>query len=167
MTDGRNEETEAASEATAETAPVSDGVTPSPAEVIIQLLKSDDPKERLVAARNLCPCHVRHRDERIWKALYRMMEDEDVEVRKAAWHTLEDGGCPTDPAFEPILKRTLDRETNKTVLGFAHMFAGPYLEKERMAIKVAGRREVKPRGKCDFCGETDVPVVKDTNKQTP
>lgn len=136
-------------------------------EELLVLSNSDDPEDRYMAASHLCPCHVRHRDERIWAALYRMMEDPETRVRRAAWHTLEDGGCPTDPAFEPVLKRTLEQEEDRTVLGYARHFAQPYLEKERVALKLAGHREMKPRGKCDFCGKTNVPVVKDLDTMIP
>jgi hypothetical protein len=135
--------------------------------VLLELSRSEDPEERLVAATYLCPCHVRHRDEEVWEALYRMMEDPDVRVRRRAWHTLEDGGCPSDPAFEPILKRTLAQEQDRTVLGFARMFARPYEEKERIALRTAARPERKQRGKCDFCGETDVFVRRDLDTMIP
>ena len=68
-------------------------------ERLIELAYSEDPAERLDAAQNLCPCHVRKRVEAVWQALYRLMLDPDVRVRRAAWHTLEDGGCPNDPAL--------------------------------------------------------------------
>ena len=68
-------------------------------ENLIDLSRSEDPKGRLIAARNLCPCHVRTRIEAVWEALFRMLEDPDVPVRRAAWHTLEDGGKPVDPVL--------------------------------------------------------------------
>ena len=71
---------------------------------LIELADSTDLAERLHAAENLCPCHVRKRVEAAWEALYRLMQDPDVRVRRAAWHTLEDGGCPNDPALLPIFE---------------------------------------------------------------
>ena len=128
---------------------------------LLRLSESGDPEDRIVAATYMCPCHVRHRNEEVWKALYRMMEDEDARVRRRAWHTLEDGGCPTDPAFEPIVRRALYTETDRQVLGFARQFAEPFLNEDA----VSRIREEKPAGrqlgKCDFCGSTRVPVAQD------
>ncbi|MCB0187660.1 MAG: HEAT repeat domain-containing protein, partial [Caldilineaceae bacterium] len=61
-------------------------------EILLALAQSEDAEERCYAAQNLCPCHVRRRIDDVWQALYQMMEDPDVRVRRAAWHTLEDGG---------------------------------------------------------------------------
>ena len=69
--------------------------------------QSEDPMDRLQAAFFLCPWHVRKRIDEVWEALYRMLEDDDPKVRRAAWHTLEDGGKPDDPALDEIIERTL------------------------------------------------------------
>ena len=82
---------------------------------LLQLSQSKDPADRLLAASFLCPCHVRKRIDEVWAALYRMLEDEDIKVRRAAWHTLEDGGKP----------------------------------------------DYADRGKCDFCGDANVPIKTD------
>ena len=37
---------------------------------------------------NLCPCHVRQRIDDVWAALYRGLQDVELKVRQAAWHTL-------------------------------------------------------------------------------
>src|SRR5437763_13258113 len=65
---------------------------------LLELAWSEDPDDRLFAARYLCPCHVRTRIEPVWDALYRLMEDVDPRVRQQAWHTIEDGGKPGDEA---------------------------------------------------------------------
>src|SRR5260370_24482754 len=123
---------------------------------LLRLSGSSDAEERLVAAQFLCPCHVRRRIEAVWEALYRLLEDPDVRVRRAAWHTLEDGGRPDDPALDVILDRTLRSETDPQVRRFAQHLAGPRWEKERMAARVMGRPEPKQRGRCDFCGEREI-----------
>src|SRR5687768_1773297 len=64
--------------------------------------RSPDAEKRRTAAEFMCPCHVRRRVDEVWAALYRMLEDDDVLVRRAAWHTLEDGGRPDDPALDEI-----------------------------------------------------------------
>ena len=90
---------------------------------LLQMSRSADPEDRLQAASFLCPCHVRRSIDEVWKALYRMLEDQDARVRRAAWHTLEDGGKPDDPALDEIIERTLERDTDKQVLNFARLFS--------------------------------------------
>ena len=139
-------------------------------EQIQELLEqshSEDPAERLVAAQYLCPCHVRRRIDAVWEALYRLLEDPDVRVRRAAWHTLEDGGRPDDPALDAILERILKEETDPQVRRFAEHVAGPRREQERLTMKILGRPQPKQRGRCDFCGERDVPVERDLETMIP
>ena len=71
----------------------------------LALADSDNPKERLEAMQNLCPCHVRKRVDAAWDALYRGLQDSDLKVRQAAWHTLEEnhGGRRDDPKLYPIM----------------------------------------------------------------
>ena len=96
-----------------------------------------------------------------------MMEDGDARVRRRAWHTLEDGGCPTDPAFEPIVRRALDTETDRQVLGFARRFAEPFLNDDAVANKQAESTAGRKKGKCDFCGGTGVTVTQDYDTEIP
>jgi len=119
----------------------------------VEMSKSEDAEQRKIAAQNLCPCHVRRRIEEVWDALYRMLEDSDVMVRRAAWHTLEDGGSPDDPALDEIIARALESETDGTVRRFVEEFAEPRREKETMTIKLALISEYNRHGKCDFCGQ--------------
>src|SRR6266511_710234 len=112
-------------------------------EELLAQAHSDDPAERLVAAQFLCPCHVRRRIDAVWEALYRLLEDPEVEVRRAAWHTLEDGGRPDDPALDTVLERVLRTETDRTVLNFARHIAGPRRDRELVAARIAGRPQAK------------------------
>ena len=64
---------------------------------LLELSCSADADERLTAAKFMCPCHIRGRIPEVWSAIYRLMEDDDRRVRFAAWHTLEDGGLPSEP----------------------------------------------------------------------
>ncbi|MCB0114463.1 MAG: HEAT repeat domain-containing protein [Caldilineaceae bacterium] len=131
-------------------------------ERLLELAQSDDPEDRLEAASNLCPCHLRRRIDEAWQALYRMMEDPDVRVRRAAWHTLEDGGCPTDPALEPIFERALQSEDDRQVRHFVDMFARPWLrQKEQRTLILATQDRYPLREKCDFCARGPVPVRAD------
>lgn len=130
-------------------------------EELLELSCSLDSAERQVAAQNLCPCHVRRRIDEVWQALYRMMEDPDVRVRRAAWHTLEDGGSPNDPAFEPILARALATETDPQVRRFVEHFAGVKAAEAKVELVRAAAPRFPVRGRCDFCGAANVPVRRD------
>jgi hypothetical protein len=131
-------------------------------ERLLELAHSSDPEERLEAISNLCPCHVRRRLDEVWQAIYQMMEDPDVRVRRAAWHTLEDGGCPSDPALAPIFARAARNETDTQVLRFVEMFALPYLrQKETEALLRAAHSPFQERDRCDFCGRSQIPVRQD------
>lgn len=128
---------------------------------LLAMAQSDDANERCHAAENLCPCHVRRRIDDVWQALYRMMEDPDVRVRRAAWHTLEDGGSPNDPAFLPILSRALTHERDPQVRRFAEQFASMQVEQETIALQQAMAPRYGLRGRCDFCGTEAVAVRRD------
>ena len=121
---------------------------------LIEMAYSGDPLERLHAAENLCPCHVRKRVEAAWEALYRLMQDPDVQVRRAAWHTLEDGGCPDDPALLPIFERAVANETDSEVRRWVELFAAPALsERDRQEALREAYTPFREHGRCDFCGE--------------
>jgi hypothetical protein len=136
-------------------------------EELLEQAESTDPEERLEAAQFLCPCHVRRRVEAVWEALYRLLEDPDPRVRRAAWHTLEDGGTPEDPALDAIVERALQNETDATVRRFVEHVAGPRRERERVVMAAMARPRPMERGRCDFCGEPNVPVERDLETMIP
>ena len=95
------------------------------------------------------------------RALYRGLQDADINVRKAAWHTLDDGGRPNDPQLQPILEKIAKKETD------------PKLRQRAIDLIQSARRLADEhqelvaqkadyfRGKCDWCGATDVKVTYD------
>ena len=121
-------------------------------EELLVLSCSTDPAERAVAAQFMCPCHVRRRVDAVWDALFRMMEDPDVRVRRNAWHTLEDGGRPDDPRLDALIERLYPSERDPQVRRFLELFA----QQRQAHAEVELRRAAQPinwqRGKCDFCG---------------
>jgi hypothetical protein len=138
---------------------------------LVDLSKSRDPNDRLEAADNLCPCHVRRRVDAVWDALYRLLEDPDVQIRKAAFHTLTDGGDPDDPALDPILERArkteTDRKLRRTIERLLKDRKDQAKERaeftEQVQLKVG---EYPEQGKCDFCGDVG-PVKKDYDTAIP
>jgi hypothetical protein len=136
-------------------------------EELLLKSRSEEVEDRCEAAENLCPCHVRRRIPEVWEALYRMLEDPEVTVRRAAWHTLEDGGRPDDPALDSIIERALATETDRQVRRFAEMIAGPRREKEMHLLRAQGANQPKTRGKCDFCGQSNIFVERDYSVEIP
>jgi hypothetical protein len=127
-------------------------------EQLLVMSCSSDPAERAIAAQFLCPCHVRRRIDEVWQALYRMMEDPDVRVRRAAWHTLEDGGRPDDLAFAPILTRAWQHETDPQVRAFAALLIDEHRRRAQVEQVRQSRSPFQKRGKCDFCAQNNMPV---------
>lgn len=138
---------------------------------LLVLSQSEDVEDRLCAAEHLCPCHVRTRIPAVWEALFRMMEDTDNRVRHQAWHTIEDGGKPSTPEAIATLERICARETDPKVRRFAEFALdkalGPRRARELAELRTAHLRDIKPRGKCDFCGATNVPVGRDFETMIP
>jgi hypothetical protein len=138
---------------------------------LLELACSADAEDRLIAAEHLCPCHVRTRIPAVWEALFRMMADADNRVRQRAWHTIEDGGKPTDAQDVAILERICAAETDPKVRRFAEQtldkVLGPRKQRELALLKTAHLQPSRQRGKCDFCGQTDVFVEMDLQTMIP
>lgn len=130
---------------------------------LLDLSCSGDPEDRLHAAKYLCPCHIQGRIPEVWDAVLRMMEDEDRRVRLQAWHTWEDGGLPEDDALFARMKEIYARESDTKVRNFAHAIIGKRLAEQKQIEMVRQNLSVKPmmRGKCDFCGTSNVSVRRD------
>jgi hypothetical protein len=60
-------------------------------EDLLAFTRSDDARERNEALRELCPCHVKFNDPRIWDRTLEMASDSDVKVRSTVLHLLCDG----------------------------------------------------------------------------
>ena len=138
---------------------------------LVDMSKSSSAKDRLVAANNLCPCHVRRRIDEVWEAIYRMLEDEDAGVRRAAFHTLYDGGSLDDPGLSPIFERMLKTETHPKLRRALEAEVDRRNEEaeEREETTLRARMAVgdyPEQGKCDFCA-TDSRVRRDYDTQVP
>ena len=138
---------------------------------LLELSCSHEAEDRLHAAKYLCPCHVQGRIPAVWAALFRMMTDEDRRVRYQAWHALEDGGLPSEPEAMTRLEQLYAKETDEKVHKFAWMIIGKaVMERQAQEIvrqNLSTRPAPKQRGKCDFCGENNVPVKRDLSTTIP
>jgi hypothetical protein len=132
---------------------------------------SSEVDERLTAAQYLCPCHIQARIPAVWEAIFRLMEDEDRQVRYAAWHTWEDGGLPGEEAALARMEQIYQRESDAKVRRFAETILRPVRAEraahERTRLHLAARPAPQHLGKCDFCGATQVAVTRELNTRIP
>ena len=56
---------------------------------------------------------MRERIGEAWQALYRMLDDDNVKVRRVAWHTLEDGSKFDNLGLGEIIEHALKRDDGK------------------------------------------------------
>ena len=87
-----------------------------------------------------------------------MLEDEDIKVRRVAWHTLKDGGRPHEPALYTILERTLEQDADRQVLGCPWKYAHGRKIRKGVEFEVAAISDYANRGRRDFCGGANVPI---------
>jgi HEAT repeats len=66
---------------------------------LLELSRSEDTQVRQLACRNLCTCHVRADDDRVWARLLEMAGDPDPRVRGDVLHAMTDSTpAPRVPA---------------------------------------------------------------------
>ncbi len=134
---------------------------------LVTMANSDDADQRLTAAQFLCPCHVRTRNAEASAALRKLMEDADLRVRRAAWHTLEDGGGGDDPAIQALADKIWTGESDRTIRWLIEKVCGSRVRRQRLADRAASLPAPRRRGKCDFCGRTGVMVREQFDRSIP
>ena len=68
-----------------------DGPSDTDSRKIVELSKSIDPKIRLHALKQMCPCKVRDDIDLLWDRIFEMVDDVDPGVRYQVLHTICDG----------------------------------------------------------------------------
>jgi hypothetical protein len=68
---------------------------------LLDLTRSDDPRERNEALHLLCPCQVKFNEKRVWDRALEMACDPDANVRSTVLHVLCDGS-PRDRNAEVV-----------------------------------------------------------------
>ena len=127
----------------------------------LSMAYSADPEDRIAAMDNLCPCHVRRRIDAVWEALYRGLQDPHIKVRRAAWHTLDDGGRPNDPQLQPILEKIAKKETDPKLRQRALDLIQSAKQVEEKHRELVAQKADYFRGRCDWCGAAGVKVTYD------
>jgi len=130
-------------------------------EYYLSLAYSDIPEDRAQAMENLCPCHVRKRIDAVWVALYKGLVDPELRVRRAAWHTLDDGGNPNDPKLQPLLQKIVKTETDPTLRQRALDLIKATQKIEETKEALLAKQTHTFTGRCDWCGTSNVPVSYD------
>jgi hypothetical protein len=71
--------------------PVGEGRTAKDAiDGLLELSRSEESRARQLACRNLCTCHVRADDDRVWTRLLELVGDPDPRVRGDVIHAITD-----------------------------------------------------------------------------
>ena len=130
-------------------------------EYYLELAYSSNADDRVKAMDNLCPCHVRKSIDKVWVALYKGMVDPDVRVRKAAWHTLDDGGNPNDPRLQPLLEKIAKADTDPKLRQRALDLIAATRKVEDQKEMLLAQKTHTFSGRCDWCGTSNVPVSYD------
>ena len=130
----------------------------------LTMANSKDPKDRLEAMENLCPCRLRKRVGAAWNAIYKGLQDSDLRVRKAAWHTLEEnhGGQPNSPKLYPLMLEISETELDSKLREKAKSIVRR-AQSETQSIKGRSsdlllKRSNYFQGKCDWCGDRSMTV---------
>ena len=76
---------------------------------LLELSWSRESRVRQLACRNLCTCHVRADDERVWTRLLELVGDPDPRVRGDVIHAITDS---TPAARVPAVIRALESRHN-------------------------------------------------------
>jgi HEAT repeats len=72
---------------------------------LLELSWSQESRDRQLACRNLCTCHVRADDDRVWARLLELVGDPDPEVRGDVLHAITDSTpAPRVPAVIQALE---------------------------------------------------------------
>src|SRR5216683_3786068 len=70
--------------------------------VLLELSRSEESRARQLACKNLCACHVRADDDRVWTRLLELVEDPDPLVRRDVVQALTDSTpAPRGPGCDP------------------------------------------------------------------
>jgi HEAT repeats len=76
---------------------------------LLELSRSEESRVRRLACKNLCTCHVRADDERVWTRLLELAGDPDPQVRGDVIHALTDS---TPASRVPAVIQALESRRN-------------------------------------------------------
>ena len=93
----------------------------------IKLTLSENPKERLSALKEMCPCNVKNDIDLFWNRIFEMVYDKNDDVRWQVLHTICDG---SPKHLEQKIYESLEifnHDSNSKIRRRAHKALGSYL----------------------------------------
>lgn len=89
--------------------------------------KSKNPKERLCAVKQMCPCKIREDIDLFWNRIFEMVNDPDDDVRWQILHTICDGSPKHLEQQVADALEVFNHDPNSEIRRRAHKALGSYL----------------------------------------
>ena len=104
------------------------------AQELIELTRNVDPKIRLKALKQMCPCRVKADIDIFWDRVFEMVNDSDSKVRYQVLHTICDGS-PNHLEFKVMdaIER-FNHDTDTEIKRRAHKIMANYSRKGKWNI---------------------------------
>jgi len=96
-------------------------------EELINKTKSENPKERLNALKQMCPCRVKEDIDLFWNRIFEMVNDTDDDVRYQVIHTICDGAPKHLEQKVSDALEQFNRDSNSDVRRRSHKVLASYL----------------------------------------
>ena len=111
---------------------------------LLELSRSQESGARQLACRNLCTCHVRADDDRVWTRLLELVGDPDPRVRGDVIHAITDS---TPAPRVPAVIQALESRHNDPDVGIRRRVRKTLAHYRRTWVDVPsrGRRSVRQR----------------------
>ena len=93
----------------------------------IEKTRSENPKVRHNALKEMCPCHVKADIDLFWNRIFEMVSDEDDNVRWQVLHTICDGSPLHLENKVADALEVFNRDPNSMIRRRAHKALGSYL----------------------------------------
>jgi vesicle coat complex subunit len=93
----------------------------------IRKTRSTNPKERLCAVKQMCPCRVKEDIDLFWNRIFEMVNDPDDDVRWQILHTICDGSPKHLEQQVSDALEVFNRDPNSEIRRRAHKALGSYL----------------------------------------
>jgi vesicle coat complex subunit len=93
----------------------------------IKKTQSENPKERLNALKQMCPCRVKEDIDLFWNRIFEMVNDTDDDVRWQVLHTICDGSPKHLEQRVADALEVFNHDSNSEIRRRAHKALGSYL----------------------------------------
>jgi len=112
---------------------------------LLELSRSEESRARQLACQNLCTCHIRAGDDRVWTRLLELVEDPDPLVRGDVIHALTDSTpAPRVPAVIQALESLATTRTSGSAAALATGAGSGVTAAATTAVLATGARITPP-----------------------